>query len=99
MLDKMRAFCGSDDWRDAVYSREGMLDFGDEIIAKQDARAILRWFRDRLLSAAGFSVVSNPVPVRNSTNNILYELFFASHSDAARRVIGPMERRFVAEKL
>lgn len=96
MLEKMRAFCGADDWRPVVYNSTNMLDFGDDMVAKQDEGALLKWFADRLRSTAGFAEVSRPIPVRNTSNNVIYDLFFASHSRAAKRIIRPMERVFDA---
>jgi hypothetical protein len=41
----------------------------------------------RLRSEAGFEYVPEPLPMRNSTNAVVYYLFFASHNKVAGKIV------------
>ena len=49
--------------------------------------AIVGAFRKRLQEVAGFRVVPEPLPMRNSTNAVVYYLFFASQKPVADKII------------
>ena len=52
--------------------------FGPEL-KKQPIDDLLKAFADRLKKVAGFTHVSQALPMRNSTGVILYHLIFATH--------------------
>ena len=60
--------------------------FGPEIV-KQGNDAIVAAFKKRLKSVAGFDYVADPLPMRNSTNAVVYYLFFASQKPVAAKII------------
>ena len=60
--------------------------FGPEMV-KQPNDAIVAAFRKRLQEVAGFNFVPNPLPMKNSTNAVVYYLFFASQKPVAEKII------------
>lgn len=97
MKEKMRAYWGDDSWLDRAYTNDGMLPMQGLQPQKLGPKVIVDAFRDRLKDCAGFSIVSKAFPMRNSKGNIIYHLVFASHSEAARRVMRALEKRFIEE--
>jgi three-Cys-motif partner protein len=86
-IERMNKFWGDDSWKKAAYaeSRQTSL-FGPEI-EKQGNEAIVAAFQDRLTAVAGFEYVPEPLPMRNSTNVVVYYLFFASRNRVAAKII------------
>lgn len=82
---RMNAFWGDNSWKQAAYSSEGLLF--DDMQEKTDNRTMAMAFRDRLLSAGGFSYVPDPVPMHNSTGAEVYYLFFASQRPVGARIV------------
>lgn len=82
---RMTAFWGDDSWRDAAYKTQPTL-FGEETI-KLDNKDVVNAFRERLKSVAGFKYVPEPVPMRNSSNAVVYYLFFASQNPVAEEIV------------
>ena len=80
----MNVFWGDDSWREAAYTTKRSL-FGD--LEKLDNPAMAKAYRRRLLEAAGFNYVSQPLPMRNSRNVVIYYLFLASQKLAASAII------------
>jgi three-Cys-motif partner protein len=84
---RMTAFWGDDSWRQVAYpSAQGNL-FGGADPVKGSMDTIVQAYRERLRKVAGFRHVPEPLPMRNSTNAIVYYLFFASQNDTADRVV------------
>jgi len=54
---------------------------------KQGNDKIVAAFRQRLKKIAGFQFVPNPLPMKNSTNAVVYYLFFASQKPVAEKII------------
>jgi three-Cys-motif partner protein len=77
-IERMTKFWGDDSWKEVAYaeSAQGGL-FGREVV-KQDNDKIVAAFRKRLKEVAGFGYVADPLPMRNSTNAVVYYLFLAS---------------------
>ncbi|HTD35594.1 MAG TPA: three-Cys-motif partner protein TcmP, partial [Candidatus Elarobacter sp.] len=94
MYRKMTEYWGDDSWEGAAYSSEGLLPLGLAPV-RESAKAIISAFRERLRSVAGFKVVSNPIPMRNTTGGVVYHLLVASHNKKATDVIRPIEKRFI----
>ncbi|MDP3076355.1 three-Cys-motif partner protein TcmP [Bradyrhizobium sp.] len=87
-IDRMNSFWGDESWREAAYSEhpQGNL-FGAPDIVKQGNDAIVSAFRERLRKVAGFQFVAEPLPMKNSTNAVVYYLFFASQKLVAQKII------------
>jgi three-Cys-motif partner protein len=83
-IERMNAFWGDETWRDIAYSTTGNLFGWPE---KQPNEVIAEAFRDRLQKVAGFKYVPEPVPMKNSTNAILYYLFFAAQKETAENIV------------
>ena len=73
-------------------SPEGSL-FGP-VVVKQGNDAIVASFRGRLKKAAGFQFVPEPLPMRNSTNAVVYYLFFASQKPVAERIVSDIFSKY-----
>ena len=86
-IDRMTKFWGDDSWKKAAYveNPQGNL-FGPEMI-KLGNDEIVAAFQQRLKKVAGFNFVPEPLPMRNSTNAIVYYLFFASQKPVAEKII------------
>jgi three-Cys-motif partner protein len=90
---RMTAYWGDESWRDAAYLKQGTL-FGDEEDIKRGNRAVVDAFAARLKSVAGFDYVPEPMPMRNSTNAVVYYLFFASPKAAASNIFRDIVNKF-----
>jgi three-Cys-motif partner protein len=87
--ERMNAFWGDDSWRVHFYAPRSQMDLWGE---QQDAKAVTNEavaaaYRKRLQQVTGFAYVPEPLPMRNSTNAILYYLFFASHKAVAGDIV------------
>lgn len=81
---RMSAFWGDASWQDVAYQTTGNL-FGYP--EKEPTSAIVEAFRERLKRVAGFALVPDPLPMKNSTGAIVYYLFFASQKDTAEHIV------------
>jgi three-Cys-motif partner protein len=82
-IQRMNVFWGDESWRSIVYDTKRSL-FG--LPEKEPNEMIAEAFRKRLLEAAAFRHVPEPIPMRNSTGAIIYYLFFASQNETAARI-------------
>jgi three-Cys-motif partner protein len=82
--DRMTRYWGDESWRIAGYSSQENL-FGFE--EKTTNEAVVKAFRGRLMSVAGFSYVPDPIPMRNSRGAVVYYLFFASQNPTAQKIV------------
>ena len=94
-IDRMNSFWGDESWREAAYAQhpQGNL-FGAPDIVKQGNGAIVGAFRERLRKVAGFQVVPEPLPMKNSTNAVVYYLFFASQKPVAQKIIDDIFKKY-----
>jgi three-Cys-motif partner protein len=81
---RMTAFWGDESWKKAAYDTTGNL-FGYE--EKRGNEAVVEAFRQRLKKVAGFANVPEPMPMRNSTNAVVYYLFFACQKPVAAGIL------------
>lgn len=88
---RMTRYWGDESWKLVAYSTEPGL-FGD-VQKKAPGKAIAKAFAVRLKEAAGFEYVAKPLPMRNSTNAIVYFLFFASHNATAHKIISSIFKK------
>lgn len=88
-------FWGDDSWQSIAYqaSPQGSL-FGEPNLEKVSNEVVVEAFRQRLKSVAGFAEVPEPLPMRNSTNAVVYYLFFASQQPLARRIVDDIFRPY-----
>jgi len=89
---RMTAFWGDDSWRQAAYRQELTL-FGEEDV-KLGNEEVVAAFSERLRSVAGFESVLQPLPMRNSTNAVVYYLFFASHQPVAAKIVQEIVNKY-----
>jgi len=50
-------------------------------------QAVVNAFAKRLKEVAGFEYVPDPMPMRNTSNAIVYYLFFASQQPVASKIV------------
>lgn len=82
--ERMTRFWGDDSWRGAAYNTTGNLFGYEEKGSNEDVAAA---FQKRLKEVAGFKVVPEPIPMRNSTGATVYYLFFAAHVSVASDIV------------
>lgn len=80
---RMTAFWGDESWKKAAYCTNRNLFGWSE---KTDNETIAIAFRERLKVNAGFSYVSEPIPMRNRKGATVYYLFFASQKPVAVKI-------------
>lgn len=87
-IDRMTRFWGDETWKQAAYAESPQYKlFSAPDLVKQGNEAIVAAFRDRLKKVAGFQFVPEPLPMRNSTNAVVYYLIFASPKPVAQKII------------
>lgn len=86
---RMNAFWGDSSWRELFYQPSLQVDlWGNQPdIKSTDNERVAEAYRQRLREVAGFQFVPRPLAMRNSTNAILYYLFFASHTEVANGIV------------
>lgn len=84
-IARMNAAWGDDSWKSAAYSSPQGNFFGDP--EKGSNEDVARALQMRLRDVAGFEFVPDPLPMRNSTNSVVYYLYFASHNEAGKDVV------------
>jgi three-Cys-motif partner protein len=96
-IQRMNRFWGDESWRGAAYAESPQQElWGEPDIVKQDNEAIVTAFCERLGSVAGFEFVAEPLPMRNSTNAVVYYLCFASQKPVAERILTSIFSRYRA---
>ena len=90
---RMTAFWGDESWRTAAYRKQPTL-FDGEADVKRENRDIVDAYAKRLKSVAGFEYVPDPLPMRNSTNAVVYYLFFASHNRVAGKIVEDIVNKY-----
>jgi three-Cys-motif partner protein len=87
-IERMNRFWGDESWKQAAYAESPQHDFfSAPDMVKQSNDAIVAAFQKRLKTAAGFSFVPAPLPMKNSVNAVVYYLFFASQKPVAQKII------------
>ena len=86
LIKRMNSFWGDDSWQKAAYAQQ--LDFNGKInLRKLRNEDIAGAFKKRLKEVAGFAYVSQPLPMRNSNNAVVYYLFHASQKPVAVNIM------------
>lgn len=83
-IARMNAFWGDQSWKQVAYEQVPTL-FGPEDV-KTDNETIAKAYAERLKKVAGFKHV-HYMPMKNSTNAVVYYLFFASHKPVAINIV------------
>lgn len=87
-IERMNRFWGDESWKRAAYAESPQHNlFSTPDLVKQGNDAILGAFRDRLKKVAGFKIVSEPLPMKNKNNAVVYYLFLASPKAVAQKII------------
>ena len=86
-IERMNKFWGDDSWKQAAYAEAKQADMFGTPMEKQSNDTIVKAFQQRLKTVAGFEYVPDPLPMRNSTNAVVYYLFFASQKPVAAKII------------
>lgn len=86
-VERMNKFWGDESWKQSAYAEAKQSDLFGTPIEKQSNDAIVSAFQQRLKAVAGFEYVPDPLPMRNSTNAVVYYLFFASQKPVAAKII------------
>lgn len=95
----MTAFWGDDSWKSVAYRPSSQSNlFGDLEVEKVPNDAIVEAFQERLRLKAGFKYVAQPVPMRNSTNAVVYYLFFATQQAVAINIIEEIFKKYRGTK-
>jgi three-Cys-motif partner protein len=97
-IERMNRFCGSLEWQEILYEEDKQMDlFGDTYQIKiVDSNIKLGdWFRvERLIKAAGFKFVPEPVLMRNSKGGPLFFLFFATYNKAGNNIVSDIFNKY-----
>jgi three-Cys-motif partner protein len=92
-IERMTKFWGDESWKQAAYAKSPQGSFFEPEMVKQGNDDIVAAFRQRLKKVAGFKFVPAPLPMRNSTNAVVYYLFFASQKPVAEKIISDIFRK------
>ena len=90
----MTKFWGDESWKQAASAETPQGSFFGPEMVKQGNDDIVAAFRQRLRKVAGFKFVPEPLPMRNSTNAVVYYLFFASQKPVAEKIISDIFRKY-----
>jgi three-Cys-motif partner protein len=94
-IERMNRFWGDDSWRKAAYADSPQFNlFTNPDKKKQSNNAIVAAFRDRLKKVAGFSFVSEALPMKNKNNAVVYYLILASQKYVALEIITDIFRKY-----
>jgi three-Cys-motif partner protein len=88
---RLTSFWGDESWREIAY------DTHSDLFAhptKNDNETIAEAFRQRLKNVAGFKHVLEPMAMRNTSNAVVYYLYFASPDDTANKIVGQIFNKY-----
>ena len=86
--ERMNKFWGDSSWEQASYRKNPQGDlFGGESKIKESTLIVAKAYQKRLKDEAGFKFVSEPLPMRNSKNSIVYYLIFMSPNKTAHKIM------------
>lgn len=98
-IRRMTAFWGDTSWREIAYARNPQLGlFQEPEPVKVSNERIVDAFRRRLRDVAGFQYVPEPMPMRNSTNAVVYYLFFASQRPVAAKIVEEILKKYQSRR-
>jgi three-Cys-motif partner protein len=95
---RMTAYWGDESWQEIVYRGQTTLFGGEELIKARGNTEVVKAFRERLRTVAGFAEVPEPIPMRNSKNATVYYLFFASHNRIGAKIARHLLERYATRE-
>ena len=98
-IERMTKFWGDESWKKAAYAESPQRNLFKTEIVKQSNDEIVAAFTQRLKKVAGFQFVPEPLPMRNSTNAVVYYLFFASQKPVAQKIITDIFNKYRSARL
>jgi three-Cys-motif partner protein len=94
-IERMNRFWGDESWKQAAYAESPQHNlFSAPDLVKQSNDSVVAAFRDRLKKVAGFKVVPEPLPMKNSNNAVVYYLFLASPKTVAQKIINDIFEKY-----
>lgn len=95
-IRRLTAFWGDESWRDIAFAESKQTEmFRAPAIEKiVDNDAFVAAFSERLRTVAGFKNVPTPMPMRNSSNAVVYYLFFASQNATANKIVNAIFKKY-----
>lgn len=93
-IERMNRFWGDASWRTVAYAEAKQANLFGPVMEKQPNEVIVAAFMKRLKEVAGFRFVAEPLPMRNSTNAVVYYLFFACKHPVAEKIITAIFNRY-----
>jgi three-Cys-motif partner protein len=91
-IARMNRFWGDESWRSVVYETSGNLCGWEEKVGTNEM--LVDAYRKRLREVAGFEYVPEPMPMRNSTGNTIYYLFFASPNPTGNKIVDAIFNKY-----
>ena len=91
-VDQLTRLVGDESWKDAGY-REVETLFGKDY-EKVSNEEFAEWFRQRLITKAGFKHVPRPMPMKTKNNAVIYYLYFASQKPAALTIVNAIFKKY-----
>jgi three-Cys-motif partner protein len=91
-VDQLTRLVGDESWKEAGYRKVETL-FGEDY-QKVSNEEFAEWFRQRLITKAGFKHVSKPMPMKTKNNAVIYYLYFASQKPAALNIVNGIFKKY-----
>jgi three-Cys-motif partner protein len=92
-IRRMDSLWGDSSWRETLFDRN--LNLFDETVCQKISDAqVVKAFSERIKKVAGFKHVSDPLPLRNSVNRVLFYLVLASQKAVATEIIKYIFEKF-----
>lgn len=91
-MDQLTRLVGDESWKEAGYREEETL-FGMDY-RKVSNEEFAEWFRQRLITKAGFKHVPKPMPMKTKNNAVIYYLYFASQKPAALNIVSGIFKKY-----
>ncbi len=92
-IERMNRFWGDESWKEEIYNTQQGL-FGEDQKIKGDILGLIKAFRKRLKEVAGFSEVTEPIPMKNEQGGTLYFLYFASQKRVAAKIARDLFKKY-----
>jgi len=94
--NRFSVFWGDTSWETIAYQEEPPDLFGNKRLNKVTTDNIMKAYRDRLRTVAGFKYVPAPLPMKNTRGVPIYYLFFASQKEAGNRIASDIFKKYRA---
>ena len=91
-VDQLTRLVGDESCKDAGY-RDVETLFGIDY-QKVSNEEFAEWFRQRLITKAGFKHVPKPMAMKTKNNAVIYYLYFASQKPAALNVVNRIFKKY-----